>query len=202
MFSEHIQEKLKLFKDTKYRIVGKNEVAQIEEKSKSGRVVLQCTMQQDALVLNTPEQNVLPWLDGDKKGARACADAFVFTQADQNDLFDLHIMEFKKSINTATLDKSKWQLAMGLYNARAVAGFLGIHIRNIRFYSGYRRDEITDMDQAALIQLRASNHGEAVKKMNDWKKGICRLQVDGKSCNYQQDKIRLDDNGYGTVILS
>lgn len=118
------------------------------------------------------------------------------------DLFDLHIMEFKKSINTATLDKSKWQLAMGLYNARAVAGFLGIHIRNIRFYSGYRRDEIIDMDQAALIQLRASNHGEAVKKMNDWKKGICRLQVDGKSCNYQQDKIRLDDNGYGTVILS
>lgn len=57
------------------------------------------------------------------------------------------------------------------------------------------------MDQAALIQLRASNHAEAVKKMNDWKKGICRLQVDGRFCDYHQDKIKLDENGYGTVEL-
>lgn len=201
MLSQHVEEKLRMFSDKKYQILAKDDVTEIKEKSESGRVVLQCSVQNDALVFGTPEQNVLPYLDGDKKGARACADAFVFTQTEGENVFNLHIMEFKKSINTSSLDKTKWQLTMGVYNARALAGFLGIHIKEIIFYSGYRRDEITDGGEATLIQLRASNNVEAIKKMADWKAGKCRIEMDGEVRCFPQKKMKLDENGRGAVCL-
>ncbi len=39
------------------------------------------------------------------------------------EMWILHIMEFKKSITTSSIKKSKIQLIMGIYNARAIAGF-------------------------------------------------------------------------------
>ena len=202
MFTQHVEEKLRMFSDKKYQVLAKNTTSEIKEKSESGKVVLRCTVENDALVFDTPEQNVLPYLDGDKKGARACADTFVFSQAEGEDSCNLHIMEFKKTINTSSLDKAKWQLTMGLYNARALAGFLGIHIRDVFFYSAYRRDEITDMEESTLIQIRASNNREAIQKMNDWKIGKCRIEIDGEIRCFSQKKIKLDEKGNGAVCLN
>ena len=202
MFTQHVEEKLRMFSDKKYQVLAKNTSAEIKEKSESGKVILQCSVQNDALVFDTPEKNVLPYLDGDKRGARACADTFVFSQVEGEDSCNLHIMEFKKTINTSSLDKAKWQLTMGLYNARALAGFLGIPIRDVFFYSAYRRDEITDMEESTLIQLRASNNREAIQKMNDWKIGRCKLEIDGEVRCFPQKKIKLDESGHGAICLS
>ncbi|MBQ8232345.1 MAG: hypothetical protein IJZ34_10535 [Lachnospiraceae bacterium] len=201
MLSAHIDEKLKMFSDEKYKLAGKDTTVQIKEKNESGRVVLQCSVENDTLIFDTPEKNTLTYLDGEKRGAKACADAFIFTQTESTDICKLHIIEFKKSINTSTLDKTKWQLIMGFYNARALAGFLGISIKETCFYSGYRIDEITEEKQASLIQLRASNCEEAIHKMKDWKEGKCRLKIDGEERCYPHEKIKLDENGYGELYL-
>lgn len=126
---------------------------------------------------------------------------FIFTQVENENDFNLHLIEFKKTINTSALDKSKWQLVMGFYNARAIAGFLGIQINDVYIYSGYRKDEIDDVDSATLIQLRASNNAEAIQKISDWKNGKCKLKIDGELRCFKQGKIKLDDNGYGTFYL-
>lgn len=72
MISPHIQDKLKMFSDQKYKIISPNESTQIKEKKPDGRVDLQCVTQNYALIIDSPERNVLPYLDEMKKGARAC----------------------------------------------------------------------------------------------------------------------------------
>ena len=201
MISQHIQDKLKMFSDQKYKITSPNESIRIKEKKADGRVDLQCVTQNCALVFDSPEKNVLPYLDEKKKGARACSDAFIFTQDENENSFNLHLIEFKKTINTSVLDKAKWQLTMGFYNARAIAGFLGLKISDVYIYSGYRNDEINDVDSATLIQLRASNNMEAIQKINDWKTGKCKIYIDGKLRSFDQGKIKLDDKGCGSFYI-
>ena len=53
---------------------------------------------------------------------KSCPDKFLF-ELDLDDKWILHVMEFKKTINTSTIAKSKRQFVMGIYNARALAAF-------------------------------------------------------------------------------
>ena len=53
---------------------------------------------------------------------------------------------------------------MGIYNARGLAGFLGMEIENICLYSGFRKDSLTDLEDSSLISLRVQITGEASEK--------------------------------------
>lgn len=201
MLPVHIIEKLNLFRDKEYTLLEKNGETYLQEKSKDGEVVLKCMVSGEALVLKEPEKNVLAYLDTAKKGARQCADIFVYVFDEKKEIWNLHINEFKRTIKTATIKKTKEQLKMGIYNARAVSAFLGFHIDNIILYSGYRIDSITSMEEEPLIQLRAGNNTETVKKINEWKKGICTLNIDKKDIRYIHKKIKLDENGCGSLEI-
>ena len=56
MISQHIQDKLKMFSDQKYKITSPNESIRIKEKKADGRVDLQCVTQNCALVFDSPEK--------------------------------------------------------------------------------------------------------------------------------------------------
>ena len=135
----------------------------------------------------------------EQRGARACADVFIFRQ--NKEKWDLHIIEFKKTINTDTIGKSRWQFTMGIYNARGLAGFLGMEIENICLYSGFRKDSLTDLEDSSLISLRVQITGEASEKRKQWLQGKCQLTVDGKDVVFLHQKIKLDQNGHGSITL-
>lgn len=168
MIPEDVQEKLDFFNKDKYAIAA--EKIDLKERKKYGEVCLTCRLNKDTLIFMTPENNTLPYLDEKIKYARACPDKFLF-ELDTDDKWILHVMEFKKTINTASIGKSKRQFVMGIYNARALAGFLNIQIKEIYIYSVYRNDKIESMDDT-LIQIRSMNMDpEALKIIREWKKG-------------------------------
>lgn len=200
MLPVHIDEKLQLFDNTKYKFLNSFEEIQLVEKSKSGKVNLQCKVNKDSLIILSPEKNVLPYLNSES-GSRCCADIFIYSKSEEENEWDLHIIEFKKTINTTSISKSKWQFTMGIYNARAISAFVGFNIRDIYLYSGFRTDAITTIDPHSLIYLRASNNPDALKLIREWKKGYCDLDVDHNKMRYKYSKIKLDNNGDGNVEI-
>ncbi len=201
MFPKQIEEKLQMFGKETYVILKGKEQTELKEKRQEGKVNLTYTAQGDTLILLSPENHVLSYLDGQKKGATACADVFVYKLICESGKWELHIIEFKKTVNLDTIGKSRWQFTMGIYNARAVAAFLGIEIQNICLYSGFRNDNLTVQIDSLLIALRASNNMEAIKKIRQWTKEECELNIDGKNIVLPHKKICLDQMGYGDFSI-
>lgn len=195
MFPVQIEEKLQMFREETYVILKDREQTELKEKKKGGEVNLTYTAQGNTLILLSPENHVLFYLDGQKKGVTACADIFLFKLICESGKWELHIIEFKKTVNLDTIGKSRWQFTMGIYNARAVAAFLGIEIQNIYLYSGFRNDKLTIQDNSLLIALRANNSTEAIKKIKQWNKEECELNIDGKNIVLPHKKICLDQAG-------
>lgn len=198
MIEKSIIKKLELFHSEKYKIVNAGDSVKLEEKKESGKVTLQCTVSEDAIIFTTPEKNVLRYLDEKIKGATSCADIFIFKKNDEG-LWNLHIIEFKKTIDTSTVAKSKHQITMGIYNARALAAFLGFEINDIILYSGFRKDSITDLSSAALSAIRANISNYSIVKM--WKNGIWQLELDDSVKEFSHYKIQLDVDGKGSCTI-
>lgn len=198
MFGPHMMRTLEFFDSKKYILAEANETKLLQETKKEGAVNLRCTLSSDSLILHEADKNVLPYLDGGIKGAKECADVFIYAKEDKEE-WTLHLIEFKKTINTSTLAKSRRQFVMGIRNARAVAAFLGIRIDDIILYSGYRKDEITDLDAAALSAIRAANLCMDLVTM--WEHGDWELDIDGSPVLFRHRKIRLDDMGNGSATI-
>ena len=199
MLTKELLDKLQYFNSEKFSI--HNDRVVLKENKKDGSVVLECQLNQDTLVFHEPEKNTLPYLDEAKKNAKASPDKFLFEFHGGNEC-DLHIMEFKKTINTWSIKKSKIQMIMGIYNARAVAGFLNIAIRNIFVYSAYRNDQIESIEDDKSINIRAAiSNKEDQKLIRDWKRGVCVLKLDNKEKIFKHEKIQLDQNGTGNCTL-
>ena len=110
-------------------------------------------------------------------------------------------MEFKRTIDTSSISKSKRQFVMGIYNARALAGFLNMQVKEIHIYSAYRNDKIESMDDS-LIQIRSMNMDpEALKIIREWKKEKCSLDLDSRNSVFPHEKIQLDQDGKGECVL-
>lgn len=199
MIPAHVEEKLRMFRERTYEILKDREQTDLKEKNKEGKACLSCTAQGELLIFVSPEEHVLHYLDGNVKGSTACADKFLFKLDQENKMWDLHIIEFKKTIDTTSIGKSRWQFTMGIYNARGIAGFLGMEIKNIYLYSGFRNDKLAG--EQSLIALRASNNRDAVRKIRQWKEDRYELRVDGKDKIFQHQKIQLDSEGNGSISI-
>ena len=191
MLPVHITKKLdEFFLEKEYAIIEENGEITLREKSNTGKAELLCTLDEESIVFFKPEHKVLPYLDTQKPGATSCADAFVFKKQKTSDKFDLHMFEFKKTVNTT------------LYNARAIAGFLGMDLGEIYLYIGYRNDEMFPNKKSSLISLRANNNLQAINKIEEWKTGKCLLEIDDKKKRLVFRKIELDEEGYGTIKVT
>ena len=194
-----IEEKLKLFAPDKYCLVNAGDSVRLNEKSKDGKASIECTCQEETLVFPTPERNVLPYLDETIKGARDCADKFLFTA--NEDGWDLHVIELKKTIGTDTFAKSKNQFRMGIYNGRALAGFMGMKLKEIHLHSAFRSDRIHSISPGNLAAMRAQNNWEIQKIIEEWNADQCTLSVDLEERTYTLGKIKLDELGQGEIVL-
>lgn len=199
MIPQDVLDKLGIFNNKKYLIA--NGDVDLYEKNKSGEVCLKCKLNNDTVVFIDPEKNTLPYLDESIKGAKACPDKFLF-EFDSDSQCILHVMEFKKTINTSSIAKSKKQFEMGIYNARAIAGFLNFQLKEIRIYSAYRYDMIENMEQDTLIQMRYANiNPDVLDMIREWRASRCCLNLDSEKITFKHGKIPLDQYGKGIYVL-
>ena len=184
----YIEEKLRLFAPDKYHFVNAGDSVQLIEKSKDGKASIDCTCQEETVVFPTPEKNELPYLDETIKGARACADKFLFTA--NEDGWDLHVIELKKTIGTDTFA-----------NVRALAAFMGIKLKEIHLYSEVRSDQIRAISPRKLAAMRAQKNWEIQKIIEEWNADRCTLSIDLEEKSYMLGKIKLDELGQGEIVL-
>lgn len=200
MIPEVVQENLQFFDKEKYEKIEGYGQCCFSEKSKDGKATLICHLNKDAIAIKEPDKNVLTYLSTEK-GVRSCPDGFLFVK-DEEEKWTLYVIEFKKTLNTSTYDKSKWQFKMGIHNARAIAAFLGIDIQDIVLCSSYREETISELHKNVdLSTLRANNSLAAIKKQREWKSGKCEIEVDKQKQLYCYKKIQLDKEGTGTMKL-
>lgn len=199
MIPEHIRERISLFKEEKYVLVDADTTVELEEKQKDGWAVIHCQCDGDTIVLPTPENNVLPYLNDQISGATSCADKFLYSY--DGEQWDLHVFELKRTINTSTYAKCKEQFLKGIWNARAVAAFLGMDVGREFLYVGYRADHITEIPPNNLIAMRSANNQQALKLISEWRQNRFLLKTDPEEREYQLQKIQLDENGYGNASV-
>ena len=88
---------------------------------------------------------------------------------------------------------------MGIHNAKAIAAFMGIHLKEIKLYSGFRKDDISDLNNSTLISLRAGNIGVEERKL--WESDKWLMDIGGIQQEYYHYKIHLDSEGNGRVCI-
>ena len=98
MIPEYLRRNLDLFQTGEYTVVSdKEKVIFITEGEKEGLASLKSRFEDEAVVFHFPEKRTLPYLDREKKACQ-CADKFIFIKKTGNKKWQLHILEFKKSI--------------------------------------------------------------------------------------------------------
>ena len=111
------------------------------------------------------------------------------------------MFEFKRCVDITKYSKIKHQFTMGIYNARAIAGFLGMELEEVFLYIGLRKDKIIPKADASLISLRAANTAKEISKILEWKKNTCMLEIDNKWKNMCCKKIWLNEDGFGKIEI-
>lgn len=182
----NIQSKLEAwFKPDSFTIVNQAEKVTINETDKNCHMKVEFPATSKTLCIHNADKNVLSYLRNDthNKGAQKCADAFIFSKRKQdhtNNEYDLLVMELKKCINIGSYQKARQQLIMGIYNARAVAGFLGINIRTIKLSCGYCENNL--FSPPTPIEARAMNASMIKTEpiLSEWLNNKLCLEIDGQ----------------------
>ena len=135
MLPIHIEKNLEMLDPDKYKFVSVGGDITLVETKTDGKANLKCIV---TIVLQSPDENVMPYLRAEKKhGCKSCPDAFIYQKEKDANIWSLHIIEFKRTMDLTKLNKSKQQFKMGIYNARAIAALLGFTLETIIVYSGY-----------------------------------------------------------------
>lgn len=195
MIPANVDDKLQYFDEKKY-YTADGDIC-LKEESKQGKAKIECKVSNTTLVFHNPEENTFPYLDNQKANATKCSDCFVFELVDDQKWI-LHIMEYKKTINTNKMQQSRIQLTMGLYNARAIIGFLNLNVTEIRLYTAYRNDDISR--QAATIRA-ANTDPNVLKLVKEWIGNEYNLVIDCEKTSFIHKKIQLNEDGEGSCEL-
>ncbi len=199
MLPIHIEKNLEMLDPNKYAFVSADGNITLVETKTNGWANLKCIFSKDSIVFYSPDKNVMPYLRAEKEhGCKSCPDAFIYQKEKDANIWSLHIIEFKRTIDPTRLNKSKQQFKMGIYNARAIAALLGFTLQTIIVYSAYRNDKT--VNKADTIGPRAMMHN--TESIIDWNNDICTLTVDGKEGKYPHMKIHLnEDDGNGNTTI-
>ncbi len=201
MIPEYLRRNLDLFQTGEYTVVSdKEKVIFITEGEKEGLASLKSRFEDEAVVFHFPEKRTLPYLDREKKACQ-CADKFIFIKKTGNKKWQLHILEFKKSIKHDKWKKIKNQFQYGIMNARALAAFLNMEIDSIVLDTAYRNDWNLRNQPYSPTIMRGLNSSAEVKAYKEWQENIVTLEVDSEEKCFRHDKIRLDSEGNGEKLF-
>lgn len=201
MIPEYLQQNLELFRADEYTIISdKDTDIAIVEEEEEGRANLESCFKDEAIVFHFPEKRTLPYLDAGRKACQ-CADKFIFVKKYEDEKWQLHILEFKKSIKYDKWKKIRNQFKYGIMNARALAAFLHIEIEGIVLETAYRNDWKLQKKPYSPMEMRAANSATEVAAYKEWQGNSVMLELDSKEKCFRHDKIKLDCEGKGKKIF-
>lgn len=202
MLPEVSIKRLAYFADSRYKLK-KNGYALLVETKKDGKAEITCSLINDSIILEKPENFVLPYLDEEKKGCCRCCDEIIFVSNKCDNKYELHVIETKMSMDVFKIhDHIRPQIKMGILNAKAVAAFLGIDIdeEDIYTYTAVKNDEVNVIKET---RKRAYNNTNVIETIKDWNNGRLRIDMneDGRYVSYKHKIIKLTKDGKGAIVL-
>lgn len=166
----------------------------MEEKREAGKATIEITTSCPCIHVRDMDDRKFKLLVLQK-----CADHIVFKYDSENDSWDLHVFELKK-----TISRSKWnneitkQFEGALMNAYAISGILHIanqDIRNIYVHCGYRRNTTAE----SLIENKLLV-GESARDVNWLNESLVFDYLPERTIG--NVAIQLDkENGHGSFSL-
>lgn len=190
------EKRLELIEPGKYER-NENGTVTIREKDKSGEAELLFSSKNEAISMHLEGGSSFSFLCNKK-----CADGIVFVKADE-DIWDLHIIELKKTISLKHWKKVKEQFEGALIRALAVKGLLNINIGKVIFYTAYRRDKLSEkeLEQSEDTSLLRHPVGEPMSKppVEDWQSEYYHVSWYEKGKHL---KIQLDEEGKGAYTVT
>ena len=126
-----------------------------------------------------------------------CADNIVFEKINDNE-WKLHVVEFKRTVKENEWKTIKNQFKGAILNAKALSGVLDIKIKEIKCYTGFRRDHM-GKEPASLKSLIGLDAMENLKI--EWDSGKVHIDLDSKLV-LEHQKVQLDiDTGEAELAI-
>ncbi len=124
-------------------------------------------------------------------------------------VFEAHVMECKKTINSNVWEKARLQLRWTFMRLRAISGALGVPLRRVTFYTAYQLNKLSsDSSRNPVlprnpITSRFAKPEEVVERLRqlqmDWENDDISLgDFEGR---FAHRKVELDGNGNGAIGL-
>lgn len=195
MVSQCLNEGCKLLDTSKFSIVSQGGNIHLIETEATGSADLDLHFDSDALVFHEADKHVFQYLNDNCK--RCCDNIlFAFDQGVENEC-TLHVMEFTKKVDYFKLkDKIRPQLKMGIMNAKALAGFLSLDIKQIKTYVVYR--EFSAGGCYSVVKRAVNSSSRSVL---DWEDNKSTFEMPWGTRSYPNVKVQLDENGVGMLTL-
>jgi hypothetical protein len=125
---------------------------------------------------------------------------------------DAHLVEFKRTVNPFKWREVKEQMASSVTRTRALAGALGVEVREVHCYTAFRRDFLSLPATLAPVLVRSPVGSEEVARaepaethtgrlgQRDW--GAPEISIDGVDTPVLHRRIQLDPTtGVGQTVL-
>lgn len=179
MFQVGIQERIQLIQKT--LVESEGECFCLTEKGE-GKADLKIQAHSQCILIRNLEKNK-PGYFVNKK----CADYVLFENTDHG--WTAHIFELKRTVKSDVWETEiKEQFRGAMQNILALAGVLGIEIRDIMLHTVYRNDKVNDMVNP--VKQHLGTH-YSKKSKTDWNKEEIVLEFLNRK-SFRHDKIKLD----------
>lgn len=190
---EKLYKEFKIFQDGLYGFEIKNGIIEIEDENSTMKCEIKLKSE-SACTNNIEGRGKFNYL----KRLQKCADAVIITK--NNDIYELHILELKKSINGDDLKElSKQFLGAYLRAMSIIAAYC--KIEKIYFYFLYENNNIKATDTNLYDKIKEKNNSnfeETIEKKNN--KHYFDLLLKNKVKNNFQLKIEPFDNDTLEII--
>lgn len=179
MFQAKIQERIQLIQKT--LVESEGECFRLTEKGE-GKADLRIHAHGQCILIRNLETNKPDYFVNKK-----CADYVLFENTD--DGWKAHIFELKRTVKADVWETEiKKQFQGAMQNILALAGVLGIEIKDIMLHTAYRNDKVNDMVNPVKQHL-AMHYPN--KSRTDWNKEEIALDF-LNLISFRHDKIKLD----------
>lgn len=198
MLTESFEERLKWIDPNHFE--RHSEQIIVKESKEDGKATIFCKISNNVIKMNFESQKRIKYLKQQK-----VADTVLFEFVNSTSV-KLHIIECKSTVKADDWnDKIKLQFEGGLLNALAFMGILGLSdIREILFYTFYRKEEISAQNIPNLLTLKAlpekkrSDVEKRLKARREWENDrVSILSI--KDAHHR--KICLDDNREARIAI-
>lgn len=187
MFEARVQGKIdKLLKSNMFQFVESGNKVVLDEKKSQGEAELTIKFNNPVIIPKDFEKFIQRF---DYVENSQCADYAIIE--DNNGVWVLHIIEFKRTVNQTKWNKCKIQFQGAIAMSKAICGILDINIDDIICYTAYVNENFKMKNTTAPAMLKLPLGKKTTNAFEEWKDESFILDL-GDEMKIQLNKIKLN----------